>query len=131
MASTGSNDLEYATNFYIWEHIEPNASLIAACLPTFAPLLNASLIKTFSTRMRSFFSSRSRGSGAHVASEEGKYSNLASAESASTMHLAQEGGRTRGSSGDQKERIIKKTTEVDVELGPLPPKQLDPRDFTK
>jgi len=47
VVSTNGNQYQYATNEFIWAHIEPNCSIVAACLPTYGPFFasNSSLTK--------------------------------------------------------------------------------------
>ena len=45
-----------AAKITIWPHVEPNASLIAACSPTLAPLARTEVVHSLSSRMRTIFS---------------------------------------------------------------------------
>ena len=62
---------------YIWTHIEPNCSIIAACLPTYGPLFKGHSADSFIAGLRSFFSVSSwstgpRGSGKGSGKDGGK-----------------------------------------------------------
>ena len=61
------NRYNYATKEYIWAHIEPNCSIVAACLPTYAPILpgKASFEKWIDI-LRSFTSLGSRSTNSYA-----------------------------------------------------------------
>ena len=62
------NQYRYATGGFIWAHIEPNCSIVAACLPTYGPLFKDN--QTFLgwwTSLRSFISSGSQSSSGYRA----------------------------------------------------------------
>ena len=64
--SPGHSHYSYATREYIWGHIEPSCSIVAACLPTYGPIFigNKSLERWMNS-LRSFMSLRSNSGSSY------------------------------------------------------------------
>ena len=58
--SKNGNPYRKTTNEFIWAHIEPNCSIIAACLPTYGTLSSGTHLDSWIHSLRSFVSSGSR-----------------------------------------------------------------------
>ncbi|KAL2038434.1 hypothetical protein N7G274_008773 [Stereocaulon virgatum] len=62
----GGKNYDAATKGFIWSHIEPNCSVIAACLPTFGNLFTGKHITLSSFRGFFFIGSRSGSSNSNI-----------------------------------------------------------------
>ncbi|KAJ5720786.1 uncharacterized protein N7483_008720 [Penicillium malachiteum] len=112
-ATTGTDRYSVVTNAFTWGTIEPNASIVAACLPTFGHLFSAS--RGLRSVVQNLWSRVSTRTGTTSA---GKQSGV-SQEEFSEAQRTSNGSFSQGpSSRDQWQRLrVEKTFSVDVELG--------------
>lgn len=83
LASPQHNYYYLATQEFIWAHIEPNCSIVAACLPTYGPLLQTNTgFGKWMHSLRSLLpsgSGRSHGSSSRLWSRDSKKAGTGSA----------------------------------------------------
>jgi len=66
LQSPTHNQYSYTTREFIWAHIEPNCSIVAACLPTYGPIFAGNKgLKGWLSSVRSFISLSSRTDSSH------------------------------------------------------------------
>lgn len=74
--STNPDRYSTATNEFIWAHIEPSCSIVAACLPTYGPFfVGNSTFERLVSDLRSFVSIGSRSTGSYPSRPSGSGKN--------------------------------------------------------
>ncbi|PYH91564.1 hypothetical protein BO71DRAFT_486146 [Aspergillus ellipticus CBS 707.79] len=113
-ADTGTNRYSVVTTAFTWGTIEPNASIIAACLPTYGHFFSAGRgLRTFVHSFFSHWTLRSSGSSSRKQASSAKSTTLNSSSQGSYAP-------TRLSGKWQQRLGLSQSDTVDIEMGDSP-----------